>query len=122
MFTITKILIFSYSSFKFGQKNTQKCVFHVKFFAEHDPGVRKNYKNLGKPEKSENRKKVKNLEIAVAKNPPTYKISTTRQKFRFSFEQLWRIIFKKASFPGKFCSFRIFLAQIWILRKFLHRL
>ena len=66
---ITKILIFSYSSFKFGQKNTQKYVFHVKFSAEHDPGVRKNYKNRGK---SENRKKVKNLKINVGKKATNF--------------------------------------------------
>ena len=113
------MLIFNYSSFKFVQKNTRKYVFDVKFSAEHD--VRKNYKNRGKPE---NRKKVKNLEIAVAKKPPAFKISTTRQKIRFSlyfkkekwnfayintriiygdiFEQFLRITLKKASFPGKF--------------------
>ena len=79
---ITKILILSYYSSKFCQKNIRKYVFDVKFLAEHDPGVRKNYKNRGKPE---NWKKVKNRKIDVAQKPPTYKMSTRRQKFRFSF-------------------------------------
>ena len=67
-----KFLIFSYSCFKFGQKNIQKYIFDVKFFAEHDPGIRKNKKSRGKPE---NWKKGKNCKIAVAKEPSTFKIS-----------------------------------------------
>ena len=42
----TKILILSYSSLKFSQKNIWKYVFDVKFSAQYDPGVRKNKKNV----------------------------------------------------------------------------
>ena len=60
---LPKILIFNYSNFKFGRKNTQKYVFDVKFPTKHDPGVDF---FIFSQEKPESRKKVKNRKIAVA--------------------------------------------------------
>ena len=73
---IIKILIFSYSSFKFGQKNTQKYFFDVKFPAEHDPGVKK--KNKKNRVELENQKKVRNCKITVGGKSSTFKTSTRR--------------------------------------------